>query len=215
MGSFTWTDMMTLILQIFQGIVINFFLYHLLTPRYSLARCMGISMLITTAVTCIGYLDFSNMTLRKILQISNFYIITRSLYKDSRKRDCFAIALMLTLALTNDWLASLAVGVLFPEAEEYPSGIRLLTGNLIYSVTFTTSVYIFLVFWKKVRGKVLPRSIYATLLIPLSHVLLTAFNSYDTVVRFSAGRGANQAGDLCSAGRRRKYDSGYCAFPGD
>lgn len=188
MSSFTWIDMAIITVQFFQVFIAAFFLYNLLTPKYSFARCMGISTLMLGMGVCIGYIDFSNMLLREILQFFIIIVIGRSLYCDSWRRILFAYALIFALVIANDWLAALFIGTIFPEINGYPSGIRLLTGNLMFNISFMISVYFILVSWKRIRGEILPQSMYFAVLFPISQLFLEAFGTYDIVLQFSEGK---------------------------
>lgn len=189
MGSFTWIDMAIVTAQIFQGIVEAFFLYNFLTPKYSFAKCIGIGALMIGIGVCIGYTDFSNVALREGMQCFILFAIGWTLYCDSWKRILFVYAILFTLAIANDWLAALFIGILFRKNSGYPSGIRLLVTNVMFNISFVGSVYFILIFWKKIKREVLPQSIYVTMLFPVSQIFLAAFGTSDIVFQFAEGKG--------------------------
>lgn len=175
-------DIGTLTLQCIQIIITGFFLSSLLTPRYSFSKCI----VIFSAVVCMGIFlapaNFYNIIyIRQMVYFCVYAVLCRILYKDSWRLLFFALVLMYILVVASDLASVMITSVLFAVGIGYLDEKMLFAGNLIFCFHYLIGVYLVLLFSKRKKNEIFPRSIYLIMLFPISQLVLVEIIEYFSV----------------------------------
>lgn len=187
MKSLVFTDIATILLLCLQSSTITFFFYNMLTPKYSFRRSLFISCLVEYTIILATYGDYSNMALRQGLHFTAFLVLCRLLYRSAWRTICFSIVCMLILAFSCDFLALFLLYVCFPVIKGFPDGKYLLLGNLLFTILYLTCIFFFLLLWRRIKNKLLPKSIFAAIIFPASQFFLVEAVIYYVTRQVAAG----------------------------
>lgn len=180
-------DVAIAVAWILEGGLTAFCLYHTLNRKYSMKISMAASLLIISAVTVIFYALELNMVFRQLLFSSSLLVICRCLYRSSWKADLFSILILFVMTFVCDLIVAVLMRLFFPGMDGYPDGPLMLTANLLFLMLFLTFVFAFLLLWKRNRDRVLKKSVYATLLFPLSQFFLLEAVGYYIIIQITQG----------------------------
>jgi len=172
---------------ILEGVLTAFCLYHMLNRKYSAKITMAVSMMIISAVTIIYYVLGLNMVFRQLLFFSSLILICRCLYRSSWKADLSSIFVLYVMTFICDLIVAGLMRFFFPGVKGYPNGPLMLTANLLFLLLFLTFIFAFLLLWKRNRYRILKKSVYATLLFPLSQFFLLEAVGYYIIIQITQG----------------------------
>lgn len=172
---------------ILEGVLTAFCLYHMLNRKYSAKITMAVSMMIISAVTIIYYVLGLNMVFRQLLFFSSLILICRCLYRSSWKADLSSIFVLYVMTFICDLIVAGLMRFFFPGVKGYPNGPLMLTANLLFLLLFLTFIFAFLLLWKRNRDRILKKSVYATLLFPLSQFFLLEAVGYYIIIQITQG----------------------------
>ena len=184
---FYFYDVAIGIAWILEGGLTAFCLYYTLNRKYSMKITMAVSLLIISAVTVIVYALGLNLVFRQLLFSSSLLVICRCLYRSSWKADLFSILILFVMTFVCDLIVAVLMRLFFPSMDGYPDGSHILTANLPFLMLFLTSVFAFLLLWKRKRDRILKKSVYATLLFPLSQFFLLEAVGYYIIIQITQG----------------------------
>lgn len=180
----TWTmidigNIVVRSIEVFMEIV---FLSNLMERKYSVAKCYIIWETAMVADIVICYIGVLPVLFKQLLTFSAYYIFSRVLHKNSRGYIFFCIMILYELMLLNELLVAVCMPFVFPGINFYQEKESMLTGAIIFDFFFFISASFFGMFWKMQRQEVFSKSIFLTLLLPISHCILfygVAFYNYD------------------------------------
>ncbi len=172
---------------ILEGGLMAFCFYHILNRKYSMKMTMAASLLIIFSVIVIDYVLNLHMVFRQLLFFSSLLLICRCLYRSSWKADLFSILVVCVMAFVCDMVVAALMWFFFPGMDGYPNGSLMLTANLLFLLLYLTFIFTFLLLWKRNQDRILKKSIYATLLFPLSQFFLLEAVGYYMVVQIIQG----------------------------
>ncbi|MDY3765333.1 MAG: GHKL domain-containing protein [Lachnospiraceae bacterium] len=173
MINLTIIDISILFIYFLQGLTSSFFYYYLLTPKYSFKKTILIFSFSLLVCSIITYNNLYNLLFRQFLYYIVYLTLCAILYSDSWKMRFFVFFLMLVMMFFIDWIIMLLFyQILFREYSGYPQGLFLLYGSLLYEILYALSVHIFLILWNRKKKNVLIKSIYLTMLFPISQAIL-------------------------------------------
>lgn len=153
-------------------------LHFILTPRYSLSKCLPVTILAASIENLICCIDLNNIYLRQIMHFVIALTVARILYNNTWKSTCFAITSVFLLAAFTELLLSLPSYIFFPDYATLDDVRFIMLFNFLFLALYILVLYLFLLLWKKRKGEFLPVSLHITFLLPLSQFLLMAGAHY-------------------------------------
>lgn len=183
----TLIDVANLLIHFLESYMTCFFFYHVLTPKYSFGKTFPVSCFVLSIAVLITHIDYSNALARQIIIFLAFFLTCKCLYKDSLGSILFINCISHTLMIICDLVVTFSLYALFPEYRGWPEGKFLLFGNLLWITLYLPVIYVFIMVWKRRKNKLLPKSIYITILFPLSQFFLMHAVLYYGIMQFLQG----------------------------
>lgn len=189
MDNFTVIETALLVTYYLQAFINAFFCYHALTPKYSFKKTVSISSFVFFCCGFISYTNFSNSILVELFFYTIVYLVLcKALYCNSWKMNFFILALILfSMYIIHFGAAFLLYTVLFPGQSHHLPEFFLLHENIIFDGFYFVFVHGFLLWWKKTREHVFQKSIFLTLLFPISQIFLLESVLYYVTIKAIQG----------------------------
>ena len=178
-----WFEIANVAVLFVQLIMAAFFLYNLLTPKYSYTICYLCFCIAMIPGIYIYVTGVAGMQIHQVIQIIFFVLVSRLLCEDSWKMIFFAVSLCCIFHVLNDILVELLLPVMIPNAHNYSQDEVLFIESLFFCLFFFVSTYFVVIFWKKKKQQVLSRSVFLILLFPISQFFI-----WESVVEYNIFR---------------------------
>lgn len=164
-----------------------FFFYYILTPRYSFKKTVSISCAVMTVVMAAARIADPDMLMRQIIYCGVFFVICRKMYRDSVGVILFSNCILYFIMISCEFAVTFFYHDLGLKASSFPEGSTLMFGSLLWIALYFPAFYFFILFWRRRKNTLLPKSIYVTLLFPLSQFFLMHAVFYYSIWQFLDG----------------------------
>ncbi|MDY3765331.1 MAG: GHKL domain-containing protein [Lachnospiraceae bacterium] len=168
-----------------QAFINSFFCYHVLTPKYSFRTTVPVSSVLFFLCSFVMYWKFSNNIFLGLFFYAIVYLaLCTVFYHHSWKVELFLLASILALTYVIHLSATfLLYDILFPERPDALAEVFLLHENILFDGFYFVTVHAFLLWWKKTREHIFQKSIFLTLLFPVSQIFLLESVLYYVTVK--------------------------------
>lgn len=196
-----YENVLKLIVYSLQMYINCFFFYRVLTPKYPFKlsypiSCLAMSVIIwiTDRYQCIYQY---NMLARQIIALVSFFIICRSLYRDSSAVILFFNFVSYVLMVVCDMAGVFFVNAFFPEIKSYTE--FSLFGSLLWTALYLCVIGVVLILWNRKKEIHLPNKMHVAILLPLVQFeMIHGINYYNIIQRMP---GADHRGlAVCTIG---------------
>lgn len=181
-------DIALIITYSLQCLMTAYFFFYTLTPKYCLEKSLFSAFIPLDICMIFTYITSCNLFVKQFLFLVLYFFICRVLYRDSWKMITFSVTVLIIILALNDYMIIfLFYKILFPEYTILLQGKLLLLSNIAFNIIHFFTIYIFLFFWQRRKGNIFTKSIYLTLLFPVSQSFLLLTVVYYAILQIVNG----------------------------